>query len=94
MKIGTSIRIKLFIKVMLVSRQRLFAPPFHVFDQTPKPTFNLFLAFRCLVNIPNFACDVPMAALVDIRFDASGSTRWIPVMFSIFLWGELCTSAG
>src|SRR5712692_6801580 len=75
---------------MLVGGQRLFAFPFHVLDEVTHPPLHFLRIFRCLVNIPNFACDMPVASLMDVYFDPRRHTGRVPVMFPICFWGELC----
>jgi hypothetical protein len=40
----TQISISLLIEVVLVDRERLLTLPFHVLNQTPKPSLDLLLA--------------------------------------------------
>src|SRR5258708_6331075 len=84
------IGISLLIKVVLVGGECVLALPFHVFDQAAQPSFDLFFTFRGLVNITDMTCDQPMPCLMDIRLNCYGLACRIPVVFSIFLWGQLC----
>jgi hypothetical protein len=55
----TGISITLFIEVVLVGGQRLFTPPFHVLHQALQASLDLLFAGCRLVDVPDFACDVP-----------------------------------
>src|SRR5712692_528531 len=88
-KLITGISIALLIKVVLVGGQRLLAFPFHVLNEVGKPPLHFLRVLRCLVNISDFARDMPVATLVDIYFDPRRLTGGIPVMFSVCFWGKL-----
>src|SRR5258706_15664654 len=85
----TSISVLLFIEVMLIGSQRFFAFPLHILDDPTKPSLDLFFAFCCLVNVPNFACNMPMPALVNVRLDTCCLTGRIPVVFPIVFGRKL-----
>src|SRR5713226_4920027 len=91
MKSIAGVSIQLFIKVMLVSGQGLFAFPFHVLNKSTKSSFDLFFAFRRLVNISDRSCHQPMPCLMYICVNSSRRAGRIPVMFPVFLWRELRT---
>ena len=85
----TQISISLLIEVVLVDRERLLTLPFHVLNQTPKPSLDLLLAVCGLVNIPHRACNEPMACLMNISLNTNSLASRIPVMFTILLRREL-----
>jgi len=50
-KMPLGISMALFIKVVLVGGQHLFAFPFHVLDEVLKPLLYFLPVFRCLIDI-------------------------------------------
>ena len=50
-KLILGISMALFIKVVLVSSQHLFAFPFHVLDEVGKPLLYFLRVFRRLIDI-------------------------------------------
>src|SRR5260370_39343944 len=89
MKSIARVSIQLFIKVVLVGGQGLFAFPFHVLNKSTESSLDLVFAFRRLVNISDRSCHQPMPRLVDICVNSSRRACRIPVVFPVFLWREL-----
>src|SRR6266566_386567 len=86
MKRIARVSVELFIKVVLVSDQGLFAFPFHVLNQSTESSLDLVFAFRRLVNISDRSCHQPMPRLVYICVNSCCLAGRIPVVLPVFLW--------